>query len=107
MYFEDVDLGERLAAAGWLNVYAPSAEIVHIGSHATARNRQAMFVEHHRSAYRYLARRYPGPALGCRCGCVLRAGLMARARLAPPLIGLVQRRGQDSRGTPQEKEDNR
>ncbi len=46
MYFEDVDLGERLADAGWLNVYAPSAEIVHTGSHATSRNKQAMFVEH-------------------------------------------------------------
>ncbi|MFL6163864.1 MAG: glycosyltransferase family 2 protein [Jatrophihabitantaceae bacterium] len=97
MYFEDVDLGERLAAAGWLNVYAPSAEIVHTGSHATAHNRHAMFVEHHRSAYRYLAGRYPGwrwaPAR-----LLLRAGLSARAWLAPPLIGLAARRRGANRG---------
>jgi N-acetylglucosaminyl-diphospho-decaprenol L-rhamnosyltransferase len=91
MYFEDVDLGERLAAAGWLNVYAPSAEIVHTGSHATALNRQAMFVEHHRSAYRYLAGHYRGWRWA-PVRLVLRAGLVARSRLAPPLIGLAARR---------------
>jgi N-acetylglucosaminyl-diphospho-decaprenol L-rhamnosyltransferase len=90
MYFEDVDLGERLAAAGWLNVYAPSAEIVHTGSHATGQNKQAMFVEHHRSAYRYLAGRYPGRRWAA-LRLLLRTGLMARARLAPPLIGLTAR----------------
>ncbi len=91
MYFEDVDLGERLGRAGWLNVYAPSAEIVHTGSHATVHNKQAMFLEHHRSAYRYLARRYPGLRwLPLRA--MLWTGLMARARVAPPLIEFVQRR---------------
>jgi len=90
MYFEDVDLGERLAAAGWLNVYAPTAEIVHTGSHATEQNKQAMFVEHHRSAYRYLAGRYPGRRWA-PLRLLLRTGLMARARLAPPLIGLTAR----------------
>jgi len=91
MYFEDVDLGERLTRAGWLNVYAPSAAIVHTGSHATKRHKQAMFREHHRSAYRYLSRHYPGPAwLPLRA--LLWLGLQARARLAPPLIDLVQRR---------------
>lgn len=91
MYFEDVDLGERLARAGWLNVYAPSAEIVHTGSHATVNHKQAMFLEHHRSAYRYLARRYPG-VRWAPLRLLLRAGLMARARLAPPLIEFVQKR---------------
>jgi len=98
MYFEDVDLGERLAAAGWLNVYAPSAEIVHTGSHATAHNKRAMFVEHHRSAYRYLSGRYPGLRWApVRWG--LRAGLAARAWLTPPLIDLVDRRRAARRGT--------
>jgi N-acetylglucosaminyl-diphospho-decaprenol L-rhamnosyltransferase len=91
MYFEDVDLGERLAAAGWLNVYAPSAEIIHTGSHATALNRQAMFVEHHRSAYRYLAGRYPGRRWA-PVRLMLRAGLMGRSRLAPALIDFAARR---------------
>ena len=97
MYFEDVDLGERLGRAGWLNVYAPSAEIVHTGSHATVHNKQAMFVEHHRSAYRYLARKYAGIRwLPLRM--VLWTGLMARARVAPPLIEFVQRRKAQSKG---------
>jgi N-acetylglucosaminyl-diphospho-decaprenol L-rhamnosyltransferase len=94
MYFEDVDLGERLAAAGWLNVYAPSAEIVHTGSHATANNRQAMFVEHHRSAYRYLSGRYPGWRWA-PVRLALRVGLVARARLASPLIGFADRHRAD------------
>lgn len=97
MYFEDVDLGERLAAAGWLNVYAPSAEITHTGSHATAQNRQTMFVEHHRSAYRYLAGRYTGWRWA-PVRLALRGGLLARARLAPPLIGWAARR-RAGRGT--------
>ena len=35
MYFEDTDLCERLAKAGWDVVYAPSATVVHHGGHAT------------------------------------------------------------------------
>ena len=27
MYMEDVDLGDRLGKAGWLNLYAPGAEV--------------------------------------------------------------------------------
>jgi len=80
MYFEDVDLGERLGRAGWQNVYVPSAEVVHLGGHATARASRRMLAEHHRSAYRYLADRHRGlrwlPLLG-----VVRAGLELRWRL--------------------------
>jgi N-acetylglucosaminyl-diphospho-decaprenol L-rhamnosyltransferase len=80
MYFEDVDLGERLGRAGWQNVYVPSAEVVHLGGHATARSSRRMLAEHHRSAYRYLADRHRGmrwlPLLG-----VVRAGLELRWRL--------------------------
>jgi N-acetylglucosaminyl-diphospho-decaprenol L-rhamnosyltransferase len=81
MYFEDVDLGDRLGRAGWLNVYAPSAEVVHTGSHATSRNAAAMYREHHRSAYRYLSRRYPGGwrtplRLALRTGLALRSALV-------------------------------
>ncbi|MGI8666729.1 MAG: glycosyltransferase family 2 protein [Jatrophihabitans sp.] len=91
MYFEDVDLGDRLARAGWLNVYAPSAEIVHTGSHATERHKQAMFIEHHRSAYRYLSGRYPG-LTGAPARALLWVGLMGRARVTPRLIEIIQRR---------------
>ena len=59
MYFEDVDLGERLAKAGWRNLYCPAARVVHTGGHATERDPAQMSRAHHRSAYTYLARRYP------------------------------------------------
>ena len=29
MYTEDVDLGDRMNRAGWLNVYVPGAEVGH------------------------------------------------------------------------------
>ena len=59
MYFEDTDLCERLSAAGWDIVYAPSATVVHHGGHATSRNLDAMSKAHHDSAW-YLSRRYAG-----------------------------------------------
>jgi N-acetylglucosaminyl-diphospho-decaprenol L-rhamnosyltransferase len=80
MYFEDVDLGERLGRAGWLNVYVPSAEVTHVGGHATRRVSEQMLAEHHRSTYRYLADRYPGP-LYAPLRLALRAGLAGRLRL--------------------------
>ncbi|HEX4703955.1 MAG TPA: glycosyltransferase family 2 protein [Pseudonocardiaceae bacterium] len=61
MYFEDVDLGDRLAKAGWQNVYVPSATVMHIGGHATAQAPRKMLAAHHHSAYRYLADRHRGP----------------------------------------------
>ncbi len=82
MYFEDVDLGDRLGRAGWQNVYVPDATVVHTGGHATTRDTPTsarMLREHHRSAYRFLADRYPGRRWApLRAG--LRAALAARAR---------------------------
>jgi len=90
MYFEDVDLGERLARAGWLNIYAPAARIVHAGSHSTVQHKREMFIEHHRSAYRYLSGHYPGRRWApVRAGLWL--GLTVRSRVLPPLLGLLQR----------------
>ncbi|HSV66125.1 MAG TPA: glycosyltransferase family 2 protein [Mycobacteriales bacterium] len=81
MYFEDLDLGERIGRAGWQNVYVPSAVVTHEGGHATRRHRAAMAAAHHRSAYLYLSRRYPGwRYLPLRL--VLRGGLAGRAALA-------------------------
>src|SRR5690606_21389565 len=80
MYFEDVDLGDRLGRAGWRNVYVPSAEVVHIGGTATERASARMLTEHHRSAYRYLADRYRGPVWG-PLRLAVRVGLGRRAQL--------------------------
>jgi N-acetylglucosaminyl-diphospho-decaprenol L-rhamnosyltransferase len=77
MYFEDVDLAERLGRRGWLHVYAPSAVVVHEGGHATRREPHRMQRVHHTSALRYLSGRYPGRVNAPLRG-VLRAGLGAR-----------------------------
>ncbi|SFQ20285.1 N-acetylglucosaminyl-diphospho-decaprenol L-rhamnosyltransferase [Amycolatopsis arida] len=81
MYFEDVDLGDRLAKAGWLNVYAPSAEVMHLGGKATSRAPAKMLAVHHESAYRFLADRHRGP-LWKPVLLAIRAGLALRLKLA-------------------------
>ncbi|MGH3914789.1 MAG: glycosyltransferase family 2 protein [Pseudonocardiaceae bacterium] len=88
MYFEDVDLGDRLGRAGWLNVYVPTAEVTHLGGHATNRVADQMLAEHHRSTYRYLADRHPGPLraplrLGLRAGLAVRSELLRRRTAGP------------------------
>ncbi|MCW2530252.1 MAG: putative glycosyltransferase [Pseudonocardiales bacterium] len=81
MYFEDTDLGARLGRAGWLNVYVPSATITHFGGHSTSKEPLRMMREHHRSAYRYLSRQYPG-LRWAPVRALLRVGLAARVGLA-------------------------
>ncbi|HEX6345128.1 glycosyltransferase family 2 protein [Umezawaea sp.] len=85
MYFEDVDLGDRVGRAGWLNVYVPDAEVVHIGGHSTSGASARMLAAHHSSAYRYLADRHRGPLwapvlLAVRLGLGLRLKLVTRRR---------------------------
>jgi N-acetylglucosaminyl-diphospho-decaprenol L-rhamnosyltransferase len=77
MYFEDLDLARRLAAAGWQSVYVPTAVVEHTGAHSTKRSRNAMLRAHHASAYRYLASVYRGP-LWLPVRLALRLGLAAR-----------------------------
>lgn len=89
MYFEDLDLGERLGKAGWQSVYVPSATVVHTGGHATARNPERMAVEHHRSAWIYLSRRYSGWRWA-PVRWTLRGGLAARALLARQVRGVAE-----------------
>ena len=81
MYFEDVDLGERLGRAGWQNVYVPSAVVTHIGGHSTSGQPAEMTAAHHASAYRYLAARYPAGWQAPLRG-VLKLGLEGRRLLA-------------------------
>lgn len=81
MYMEDVDLGERLGRAGWLNVYVPSAEVVHAKGHSTGRDPARNLSRHHTSTYTYLADRYPGWS-NAPLRAVMKAALVARARMA-------------------------
>ena len=95
MYFEDVDLGDRLARAGWLNVYVPSAEACHLGGHSTSQHRSSMLREHHRSALTYLSGRYSG-LRWAPLRLVLRVGLRARAVV---LDSIEARRNRATAGT--------
>jgi N-acetylglucosaminyl-diphospho-decaprenol L-rhamnosyltransferase len=58
MFFEDLDLGERLGLAGWHNVHVPSAQVTHVGGTSWRDRPAPMIRAHHRSAARYLCRRY-------------------------------------------------
>jgi N-acetylglucosaminyl-diphospho-decaprenol L-rhamnosyltransferase len=81
MYFEDVDLAERLSRRGWLHVYVPSALVTHEGGHATAREPRRMLRVHHTSAMRYVSARYAGRH-HAPLRLLLRAGLGARMLLS-------------------------
>ena len=83
MYMEDVDLGDRLAKAGWSNVYVPAAEVLHHKGHSTGRDPARNLAAHHRSTYTFLADRYPkwwqAPLRGAfRSALAVRAGLVVR-----------------------------
>nr|CTQ92874.1 dTDP-Rha:A-D-GlcNAc-diphosphoryl polyprenol, A-3-L-rhamnosyl transferase WbbL [Kibdelosporangium sp. MJ126-NF4] len=80
MYFEDVDLGDRIGKAGWQNVYVPSAEVTHIGGHATSKASSKMLAAHHASAYRYMADRHQGPEWKPVLAAI-KAGLKLRLKL--------------------------
>jgi N-acetylglucosaminyl-diphospho-decaprenol L-rhamnosyltransferase len=78
MYFEDVDLGDRLAKAGYRNVYRPQARVTHSGAHSTTESSERMLKAHHASASRFLSRKYSGPLLW-PVRVVLRIGLGVRS----------------------------
>ena len=59
MFFEDVDLGERLGRAGWTNLYVPQVQVTHVGGTSWRAKPAAMISAHHASAARYVRRRYP------------------------------------------------
>ena len=58
MFFEDVDLGQRLGEAGWTNVYVPTARVVHDQGVSWRDKPTTMIRAHHASAELYLHRRY-------------------------------------------------
>ncbi len=90
MYMEDVDLGDRLARAGWLNVFVPTAEVTHAKGHAAGRHPELMLPAHHQSAYRFQADRHP-EWWQAPLRVALRGGLGARSRIAVAVAGRKQR----------------
>ena len=80
MYFEDVDLGQRLGRNGFRNVYVPSVAAIHSGAHATKAHSAAMLRAHHASAKRFVALRYGAPHLW-PVRAILTVGLSVRSRV--------------------------
>ncbi len=81
LYMDDVDLGDRMGKAGWLNVYVPSSEILHDKGHSTGRDPDRNLRAHHDSAYIYLSDRHKGP-WQAPLRWTIRGALNIRARAA-------------------------
>jgi N-acetylglucosaminyl-diphospho-decaprenol L-rhamnosyltransferase len=60
MYMEDVDLCLRLRRAGWRVGFEPAGAVVHVQGASTSKRPYRMIIEHHRSVWRFAARRYGG-----------------------------------------------
>ena len=60
MYAEDVDLCWRARRAGWSVAYVPGAVVTHIRALSTSKTPYRMIFAHHRSAFRFAARRWRG-----------------------------------------------
>ncbi len=80
MFFEDVDLGERLGRAGWSNLHVPAAAVTHAQGTSWREQPAPMIRAHHASAYRYLSRRYHH-AYQWPLRVAIRLGLAARRTL--------------------------
>ncbi|WP_293951393.1 glycosyltransferase family 2 protein [uncultured Corynebacterium sp.] len=89
MYMEDVDLGDRLARAGYDNVFCPSAQITHAKGHVAGKHPELLLPAHHESAYRFQADRLSKPTQA-PIRLALRVGLKARALVAV-LIAKIRR----------------
>lgn len=59
MYLEDIDFGDRLSRAGWVNLYCPSSVIMHDQGHVAGKHTRVTVPAHHKSAYRFQADRHP------------------------------------------------
>ncbi|MBO0899877.1 glycosyltransferase family 2 protein [Cellulomonas sp. zg-ZUI22] len=79
MFFEDVDLGERLSHAGWENLYVPDVRVTHVGGTSWRERPAPMIRAHHASALQYLERRYDR-WYQAPVRIALRAGLRLRER---------------------------
>lgn len=84
MYWEDADFCFRLARAGWLTIYNPRVEVLHLTGRSSAHARQAALIAFHRSAYRYF-RKHSGRAAKVFAPCVY---LILQARLLLRLAAL-------------------
>lgn len=97
MYAEDLDLGWRLARAGWRTRYLPAARVTHDESAATTRAWGAeRYDRWHLSTYRWLARRRGG-SYARLIATVNVGGFLGRAAALWPLAVLGHRGAADAR----------
>ena len=84
MYFEEVDLSQRLAARGWETWYEPAATVVHAHSQSADQDLAAKDRRYYSSKYRYAARYFgttTAGALRLACAAAFAAELaVQRAR---------------------------
>jgi GT2 family glycosyltransferase len=60
LYYEDLDVSQRLATAGWLQAIDWEAEATHVsGGSTSAGARQRWFAQYHRSRSIYMRKHYP------------------------------------------------
>lgn len=79
MFFEDVDLGRRMAEAGWQSVYIPTATVIHDQGMSWRDRPATMIRAHHESAMRYISHAYPGTMNAPLRGAII-TGLKLRSR---------------------------
>lgn len=88
MYFEEVDLCRRLAAAGWETHFVPEARVTHVGGASTSQVRAGMAVQHFRSTLRFYRRHCRGPRLAFWVG-TMRAKMLFRLLRDAAALGLA------------------
>jgi N-acetylglucosaminyl-diphospho-decaprenol L-rhamnosyltransferase len=88
MYTEDLDLCWRMRRLGWRVAYDPRGSVMHIQGVSTARHPYRMIVRHHRSVYRFAAKRWRGARrlllLPTAALLAVRAGFAVAARALRP-----------------------
>lgn len=98
MYLEDIDFGDRLARAGWDNVFCPAARILHDQGHAANKHSRVTVPAHHDSAFRFQADRHPA-----WWQAPLRAALWAGLQLRGVVAGAEARRAARSQACKDEE----
>ena len=97
LYMEDVDLGDRLRAAGWRLRYEPAARVVHrVGASTSGRPGRSLLLHAH-SLDRYLRRRYADVPFGGLARPAVRVGLAVWVALTW-VVGRLAGRGRSSTG---------
>lgn len=104
LYFEEVELMQRLGRAGWHCRHAPASRVRHVGGAATGLNDAAQAAARPRPAYWFASRRRyftrtRGPVIAWLAGLAWQAGSMAapalarlRGRAPAPSAGRADRR---------------